>query len=46
MTTPGKLNELSAAEDPARELLEKLGWTHVSRVRPWQRSAGTSARCC
>ena len=24
MTTPGRLNELSAAEDPARELLEEL----------------------
>ena len=31
MTTPGKLNELSAAEDPARELLVKLGWTYVPR---------------
>ena len=31
MTSPTKLNELSAAEDPARELLERLGYTHVPR---------------
>lgn len=29
MTSPAKLNELSLAEDPARELLERLGWTYV-----------------
>ena len=31
MTTPAKLNELHHAENPARELLEKLGWTYVPR---------------
>ncbi len=31
MTTPGKLNELHHAENPARELLERLGWTYVQR---------------
>ena len=31
MTAPAKLNELSAAENPARELLEKLGWTYIPR---------------
>ena len=29
MTTPNKLNELNHAEDPARRLLERLGWTYV-----------------
>ena len=32
MTTPTKLNEFNHAEDPARRLLEKLGWTYVPRV--------------
>ena len=31
MTTPAKLNELNSAEDPARELLERLGYTYVAR---------------
>ena len=31
MTSPAKLNELSLAENPARELLERLGWTYVPR---------------
>ena len=31
MTTPAKVNELNAAEDPARRLLERLGWTFVHR---------------
>ena len=31
MTTPNKLNELNHAEDPARQLLERLGWTYVLR---------------
>ena len=31
MTTPAKLNERNAAEDPARKLLECLGWTYVHR---------------
>ena len=31
MTIPAKLNELHHAENPARELLEKLGWTYVPR---------------
>ena len=31
MTTPGKLNEFNHAEDPARRLLGRLGWTHVPR---------------
>ena len=29
MTTPDKLNEFNHAEDPARRLLEQLGWTYV-----------------
>ena len=29
MTTPTKLNEFNHAEDPARRLLEQLGWTYV-----------------
>ena len=29
MTTPNKLNEFNHAEDPARRLLEELGWTYV-----------------
>ena len=32
MTHPGKLNELSATEDLARELLANLGWTFLPRV--------------
>ena len=31
MTTPNKLNEFHHAEDPARVLLEKLGWTYLPR---------------
>ena len=31
MTAPAKLNELNLAEHPARELLERLGWTYVPR---------------
>ena len=30
-TAPAKLNEFNYAEEPARRLLEKLGWTYVSR---------------
>ncbi len=31
MTTPSKLNEFNHAEDPARRLLEQLGWAYVPR---------------
>ena len=31
MTTPVKLNESNHAENPARRLLERLGWTYVPR---------------
>ena len=31
MTVPSKLNEYNNAEEPARELLERLGWTYVPR---------------
>ena len=31
MTTPSKLNEFNHAEEPARRLLERLGWTYVPR---------------
>ena len=31
MTTPAKLNEFNHAEEPARALLEHLGWTYVPR---------------
>ena len=31
MTTPTKLNEFNHAEDPARRLLERLGWTYAPR---------------
>ena len=31
MTTPAKLNEFNHAEDPARRLLERLGWAYVPR---------------
>ena len=31
MTTPAKLNEFNHAEEPARALLERLGWTYVPR---------------
>ena len=31
MTSPTKLNEYNHAENPARELLEKLGWQFVPR---------------
>ena len=31
MTTPSKLNELNHAEEPARVLLERLGWIYVPR---------------
>ena len=31
MTSPSKLNEFNHAEEPARELLERLGWTYVPR---------------
>ena len=32
MTTPSKLNEFNHAEDPARRLLEALGWTYAPRA--------------
>ena len=35
MTTPSKFNELNQAEEPARILLERLGWTYV----PWEELA-------
>ena len=31
MTSPAKLNEYHHAEEPARALLERLGWTYVPR---------------
>ena len=31
MTSPAKLNEYNHAEEPARQLLEQLGWTYVAR---------------
>ncbi|MGD9715009.1 MAG: hypothetical protein AB7V46_23555 [Thermomicrobiales bacterium] len=31
MTTPDKLVELTHAEEPVRQLLERLGWTYVPR---------------
>ncbi len=31
MTAPAKLNEYNQAEKPARELLERLGWTYLPR---------------
>ena len=31
MTSPTKLNEYNHAEEPARKLLERLGWTYVPR---------------
>ena len=31
MTSPSKLNEYNHAEEPARLLLERLGWTYVPR---------------
>ena len=31
MTSPTKLNEYNHAEEPARLLLERLGWTYVPR---------------
>ena len=31
MTIPSKLNEYKHAEEPARRLLERLGWTYVPR---------------
>ena len=31
MTTPSALNEYSQAEEPARVLLERLGWTYAPR---------------
>ena len=31
MTTPSALNEYNQAEEPARALLERLGWTYVPR---------------
>ena len=31
MTSPAKLNEYNHAEEPARALLERLGWTYVPR---------------
>ena len=30
-TSPAKLNELNHAEEPARALLEQIGWTYVPR---------------
>ena len=32
MISPTKLNEFNHAEDPARKLLERLGWTYVPRA--------------
>ena len=39
MTTPSKFNELNQAEEPARILLERLGWTYV----PWEELAPSVA---
>ena len=33
-TSPANLNEYNAAELPARELLEKLGWTYILSETP------------
>ena len=40
--TPARLNEFNHAEDPARQLLERLGWTYTPREalaaeRSWER---------
>ena len=42
MITPNKLNEFNQAEDPARRLLERLGWTYMpakqlEAERPYER---------
>ena len=31
MTTPAKLNELNSAENPARELLDRIGYEYAPR---------------
>ena len=31
MTSTAKLNEFNHAEEPARELLQQLGWNYVPR---------------
>lgn len=36
MTTSDKLIELTHAEEPARQLLERLGWTYV-RCSRWEK---------
>ena len=35
MTSTAKLNEFNHAEEPARELLQQLGWNYVPR-RTWR----------
>ena len=45
MTSPTKLNEFNHAEEPARVLLERLGWTYVPRDECWHRSAATNGTC-
>ena len=34
MTIPAKLNELTTVADPAREILERLGYEHVPCEAP------------
>ena len=45
MTTTAKLNEYNHAEEPARRLLEQLGWTYVAR-EALAVERGTSGRYC
>ena len=43
MTSPTNPNELNSAENPARELLERLGY-RTRRARRWGQSARASGR--
>ena len=44
MTTPSALNEYSEAEEPARVLLERLGWAYLPReALAAKRGAGGTA---
>ena len=45
-TSPNKLNEFNHAEDPARRLLEQLGWVYVPAEHVGGRARQLNARCC
>ena len=46
VASSNKFNEFNHAEDPARQLLERLGWTYVPRESLDGGAGAVSGRCC